>query len=79
MPLLFSLSFGNNLFVGIIVLGRRVKAFLARKALHSTYFVIYKYGGGNNDIRERIRDGGIKPKMWILCCKLLQFCCAAEE
>lgn len=62
---------GNNLFVGLIVLGRRVRTFLPRKVIHPACFVIYKHGGGNNDIRERIRDGGIMPYMWILCCKLL--------
>ena len=44
---------------------------MSRKAIHPACFVIYKHGGGNNDIRERIRDVGIKPYMWILCCILL--------
>lgn len=47
---------------------------MKRNRSNPTYYYDYTFiniGGGNNDIRERIRDGGIKPNMWILCCKLL--------
>ncbi len=47
---------------------------MKRNRSNPTYYYDYTFiniGGGNNDIRERIRNRGIKPYMWILCCKLL--------